>query len=58
MKTFVLEHPLNGSFAYRDRKRYLWLASMLYPLLALSGIGLYLLGEHLWWRQLPGLAAG
>ena len=53
MKTFILEHPMNGGAAYRDRKRYLWLASMLYPLLALSGIGLYLLSGSEWMLLTP-----
>jgi alkane 1-monooxygenase len=34
--------------AYRDRKRYLWLASLFYPLVALSGIGLYELTGSEW----------
>jgi len=44
MKTFSLTDPTLGTIAYRDRKRHLWLASLLLPLLALSGIGGYLLG--------------
>ena len=42
MKTFTLQRPDKGEITYRDRKRYLWLISLLLPLLALSGIGLYL----------------
>ena len=34
--------------AYRDQKRYLWLASLFYPLVALSGIGLYELSGSEW----------
>ena len=53
MKPLVLEEPLNGSNTYRDRKRYLWLASMLYPLIALSGIGLYQLTGSAWMLLTP-----
>ncbi len=44
MKTFTLTDPSLGTIAYRDRKRHLWLASLLLPLFALGGIGGYLLG--------------
>jgi alkane 1-monooxygenase len=41
MATLSLQHPEKGLIVYRDRKRLLWLSGLLYPLLALSGIGLY-----------------
>ena len=48
MKTFSIEHPDKGLIVFRDRKRYLWLASLFYPLLALSGIGLYVATGSEW----------
>jgi alkane 1-monooxygenase len=53
MKTFVLDHPSGSIVAFRDRKRHLWLASLLYPLLALSGIGLYLMSGSEWMLVTP-----
>lgn len=48
MKAFSIEHPDKGLIVFRDRKRYLWLASLFYPLLALSGIGLYVATGSEW----------
>jgi alkane 1-monooxygenase len=48
MKTYALNDPQQGPIVYRDRKRYLWLASLFYPLVSLSGIGLYLLTGSEW----------
>ncbi len=56
MKNFSLQHPDKGLITYRDSKRYLWLASLAYPLLALSGIGLYLLTGSEWVLVLPLLS--
>ncbi len=60
MSTYSLQHPQEGALVYQDRKRYLWLASLLYPLLALSGIGLYLLFASEWLLLAPllGLYGG
>ena len=44
MKTFTLTAPMLGTISYRDRKRHLWLASLFLPLVALGGIGGYVLG--------------
>ena len=41
MASLSLQHPEKGLIVYRDRKRLLWLSGLFYPLLALSGIGLY-----------------
>ena len=41
MKTFSMQHPEKGEIAYTDRKRYLWISALFFPLVALSGIGLY-----------------
>jgi alkane 1-monooxygenase len=56
MKTYTLADPLSGTIVYRDRKRHLWLASLLYPLLALSGIGLHLAFGSEWWLLAPLVA--
>ncbi len=53
MKTFEILHPEKGLIVYRDRKRYLWLSSLFFPLLALSGIGLYALGGSEWLLAVP-----
>ncbi|MGB8326355.1 MAG: alkane 1-monooxygenase [Steroidobacteraceae bacterium] len=44
---------MTGRIAYRDRKRYFWLASLLYPLVSLSGIGLYLITGSEWLLLAP-----
>ena len=48
--------PLDGAAAYRDRKRYLWLFSLLSPALALLGPALYVLVEPsvVWLWLSPG----
>ena len=48
MKTYSLQLDDNRLVTYTDRKRHLWLLSMLYPILALSGIGLYFLTGSQW----------
>jgi alkane 1-monooxygenase len=56
MTTFVLDDPAKGRIEYRDRKRWLWLAGFFYPLLALSGIGLYRLTGSEWTLLTPLLS--
>jgi alkane 1-monooxygenase len=41
MKSYSMQHPEKGEIAYTDRKRYLWVSALFFPLVALSGIGLY-----------------
>ena len=53
MKTYSLQLADDRLITYQDRKRYLWLLSMLYPLLALSGVGLYLLTGSEWLLLTP-----
>lgn len=48
MTVYSMQHPQQGEISYRDKKRYLWLASMVYPLVAVSGIGLYLVTGSEW----------
>ena len=40
MKTYVCTDPALGEIRYRDEKRYLWLLSVLFPLIPLVGMGL------------------
>ncbi len=56
MKTYALDHPEQGRITYTDRKRVLWMSSLLYPLLAVSGIGLYQLTGNEWWLVTPLVA--
>jgi alkane 1-monooxygenase len=53
MRSYALTDPQQGTIVYRDRKRYLWLAALVYPLLALDGIGLYLLTHSEWTLLTP-----
>ncbi|MBT4522164.1 MAG: alkane 1-monooxygenase [Halieaceae bacterium] len=41
MKKFTMQDSGRGAISYQDNKRYLWLASVIYPMVALSGIGMY-----------------
>ena len=40
MKTYIVHDAAQGEIRYRDRKRYLWLLSALFPLLPFAGMGL------------------
>ena len=42
MKTYTLNHPNKGPIDYTDKKRYLWLSSIFYPLVPLVFIYYYL----------------
>lgn len=42
MKTYTLNHPEKGVISYTDRKRYLWVSSIFYPLIPLLFIYLFL----------------
>jgi alkane 1-monooxygenase len=53
MKTYVAYDEEGEEIRYRDGKRWLWLASFLYPLVALSGIGAYALTGSEWVLALP-----
>ncbi|AJD48670.1 alkane 1-monooxygenase [Isoalcanivorax pacificus W11-5] len=39
--TYQINHPEKGLIQYTDQKRYLWMASILLPLLAVSGVAGY-----------------
>jgi len=55
MKTFTFDDPLVGKISYTDRKRHLWLLSVLFPLLPLVGIGLVAWSGMEWTLWLPFL---
>lgn len=42
MKTYKVEHPEKGLISYTDRKRYLWVSSIFYPLIPLLFIYLFI----------------
>ncbi|MBK6909033.1 MAG: alkane 1-monooxygenase [Rhodocyclaceae bacterium] len=56
MTTYAITHPQQGTITYRDRKRWLWLASMVYPLVSVSGIPLYLWSGNEWALLVPVLS--
>ena len=41
MATYTLEHPDKGLISYTDKKRYLWLISMLMPAFPLMGVAIF-----------------
>lgn len=47
--TYIAVDPRRGRVEYRDRKRWLWALSVVYPLVPFSGIGLHAwTGQPLW----------
>ena len=64
MKVYSAMDPLTGEISYTDRKRYLWLLSVLFPLIPLVGMGLMLwlimqpvFGNRVAWWTLFAMAA-
>ena len=55
MRTYVATAADGSTVSYSDRKRWLWLASVLYPLQPFLGIGLHALTGTEWWLALPVL---
>ena len=53
MKTYTLDHPEFGLIRYTDRKRYLWMLSVLFPLIPMVGMGLVLWSGQQWMLWLP-----
>jgi len=51
--TYSINDPVKGLIEYQDRKRRLWILSVLWPLMPLSGIGVYLLSGSEWAFALP-----
>lgn len=56
MKTYTVQDPGQGTICYRDRKRYLWLLSALFPLLPFAGMALATRYGAEWLLWLPLLA--
>jgi len=56
MKTFTVDDPELGTIRYTDRKRYLWLFSVFFPLIPFIGMGLSLWNGSEWVLWLPLLA--
>lgn len=53
MKTFTINDPELGLIQYVDRKRYLWLFSVFFPLIPFVGMGLFLWSGREWVLWLP-----
>jgi alkane 1-monooxygenase len=53
MKVFTIDDPEIGRIDYVDRKRYLWLLSVLFPLIPFVGMGLTLWTGQEWTLWLP-----
>jgi len=53
MTTYTLNDPEKGHIEYRDKKRYLWILSILFPLTPLMGIFLYLQTGSQWSLGVP-----
>ena len=53
MKTFTFDDPQLGRISYIDKKRYLWLLSVLFPLIPLVAFGLMLRTGAEWTLWIP-----
>jgi alkane 1-monooxygenase len=53
MKAYTFDDPQLGTISYVDHKRYLWLLSVLFPLVPLVGVGLVLWTGREWMLWLP-----
>jgi alkane 1-monooxygenase len=53
MTTYTINDPEKGLISYRDKKRYLWLASVFMPIFPLLGIVVYLQTSMEWTLLLP-----
>ncbi len=53
MKTYSIEREDHSIVSWHDSKRWLWLSSVSNPVLALSGIGLYLVYGQEWLLAIP-----
>jgi len=57
MVSYSIQHPQKGLIAYTDRKRYLWLLSMVLPGIPLAAIALYFQTGQPWTLTLPLLVS-
>ncbi len=53
MKTYTFDDPELGRINYTDRKRYLWMLSVLFPLIPFVGMGLMVWSGQQWTLWLP-----
>ena len=53
MKTYTFNDPELGLINYVDRKRYLWVLSVLFPLIPLVGMGLMSWSGQQWMLWIP-----
>ena len=53
MKTYTVDDPVLGQISYTDRKRYLWILSVLFPLVPLTGMGLMASSAKEWTLWMP-----
>ena len=53
MKTYTFDDPERGHISYVDGKRYLWLFSVLFPLIPLVGMGLMTWSGQQWMFWIP-----
>jgi len=53
MTTYTLDHPEKGLISYTDKKRYLWLSSVLMPVFPMLGIFLYYQTGSQWALAIP-----
>ncbi len=51
--TYVVEHPERGHVEYTDKKRYLWMSSLIMPLFPMLGIALYFVFDSQWMLVIP-----
>lgn len=56
VKTYTFDDPELGVISYVDGKRYLWLISVLFPLVPLIGMGLTNWSGQEWMLWIPGLS--
>ncbi len=53
MTTYTLDHPEKGLISYTDKKRYLWLTSVLMPIFPMMGIFVYYQTGSEWALGIP-----
>ena len=53
MTTYTLQHPDKGLISYTDKKRYLWLASVIMPIFPMLGIFAYYQTGSQWALAIP-----
>jgi len=53
MKEYTFDDPQLGTVSYVDRKRYLWLLSVMFPLIPIVGMALVLWSGRQWMLWLP-----